>query len=142
MLGIILASHGDLVYGLKDTYTMVAGDLPENIKIISLRSDSDADTFKKEFHELINSFQDITGLVVLTDLEGGTPYNTACTYFYDPEFKIETEVITGVNFPMLLEAAESSETARSAAEAAENIINTAKDSVKKAGIILDEEDEF
>ena len=142
MLGIILASHGDLVYGLKDTYTMVAGDLPENIKIISLRSDSDADTFKKEFHELINSFQDITGLVVLTDLEGGTPYNTACTYFYDPEFKIETEVITGVNFPMLLEAAESSETARSAAEAAENIINTAKESVKKAGIILDEEDEF
>ena len=142
MLGIILASHGDLVYGLKDTYTMVAGDLPENIKIISLRSDSDADTFKKEFHELINSFQDITGLVVLTDLEGGTPYNTACTYFYDPEFKTETEVITGVNFPMLLEAAESSETARSAAEAAENIINTAKESVKKAGIILDEEDEF
>ena len=142
MLGIILASHGDLVYGLKDTYTMVAGDLPENIKIISLRSDSDADTFKKEFHELINSFQDITGLVVLTDLEGGTPYNTACTYFYDPEFKIETEVITGVNFPMLLEAAESSETARSAAEAAENIINTAKESVKKAGIISDEEDEF
>ena len=142
MLGIILASHGDLVYGLKDTYTMVAGDLPENIKIISLRSDSDADTFKKEFHELINSFQDITGLVVLTDLEGGTPYNTACTYFYDPEFKIETEVITGVNFPMLLEAAESSETARSAAEAAENIINPAKESVKKAGIILDEEDEF
>ena len=142
MLGIILASHGDLVYGLKDTYTMVAGDLPENIKIISLRSDSDADTFKKEFHELINSFQDITGLVVLTDLEGGTPYNTACTYFYDPEFKIETEVITGVNFPMLLEAAESSETARSAAEAAENIINTAKESIKKAGIILDEEDEF
>ena len=142
MLGIILASHGDLVYGLKDTYTMVAGDLPENIKIISLRSDSDADTFKKEFHELINSFQDITGLVVLTDLEGGTPYNTSCTYFYDPEFKIETEVITGVNFPMLLEAAESSETARSAAEAAENIINTAKESIKKAGIILDEEDEF
>ena len=44
MLGIILASHGDLVYGLRDTYSMVAGDLPENVKIISLRADSDADT--------------------------------------------------------------------------------------------------
>ena len=142
MLGIILASHGDLVYGLKDTYTMVAGDLPENVKIISLRSDSDADTFKKEFHELINSFQDISGLVVLTDLEGGTPYNTACMYFYDPEFKTETEVVTGVNFPMLLEAVESSETTGNAAEAAESIVNTARESVKKAGVILDEDDQF
>ena len=142
MLGIILASHGDLVYGLKDTYTMVAGDLPENVKIISLRADSDADTFKKEFQELINGFQNVSGLVILTDLEGGTPYNTACTYFYDPEFKIETEVITGVNFPMLLEAVESADGTQSAAKAAENIINTAKESVKKAGIISDEDDEF
>lgn len=142
MLGIILASHGDLVYGLKDTYTMVAGELPENVKIISLRADSDADTFKKEFHKIIEGFQDISGLVVLTDLEGGTPYNTACTYFYDPEFKTEIEVITGVNFPMLLEAVESSETAENTTEAAENIILTAKESVKKAGIILDEDDGF
>ena len=35
MIGVILASHGDLVYGLKDTYNMVMGDLPENVKIIS-----------------------------------------------------------------------------------------------------------
>ena len=142
MLGIILASHGDLVYGLRDTYSMVAGDLPENVKIISLRADSDADTFKKEFHELINGFGDISGLVVLTDLEGGTPYNTACTYFYDPEFKTETEVITGVNFPMLLEAVESSESGMNAAEAAENILNSVKESIKKAGIVSEEDDEF
>ena len=142
MLGIILASHGDLVYGLRDTYTMVAGDLPENVKIISLRRDSDADTFKKEFHELINGFHDISGLVVLTDLEGGTPYNTACTYFYDPEFRIETEVISGVNFPMLLEAVDNSEAEINAAGAAENIMNTAKESIKKAGIILEDDDEF
>ena len=142
MLGIILASHGDLVYGLRDTYSMVAGDLPENIKIISLRRDSDADTFKKEFHELVNGFRDISGLVVLTDLEGGTPYNTACTYFYDPEFKTETEVISGVNFPMLLEALESSESGLNAAGAAENIMNTARESIKKAGAVLEEEDEF
>ena len=142
MLGIILASHGDLVYGLRDTYSMVAGDLPENIKIISLRRDSDADTFKKEFHKLVNGFRDISGLVVLTDLEGGTPYNTACTYFYDPEFKTETEVISGVNFPMLLEALESSESGLNAAGAAENIINTARENIKKAGAVLEEDDEF
>ena len=142
MLGIILASHGDLVYGLRDTYSMVAGDLPENIKIISLRRDSDSDTFKREFHELVKGFHDISGLVVLTDLEGGTPYNTACTYFYDPEFRIETEVISGVNFPMLLEAVESSESGANAAVAAENIMNTARESIKKAGTILEEDDEF
>ncbi len=121
---------------------MVAGDLPENIKIISLRRDSDADTFKKEFHELVKGFRDISGLVVLTDLEGGTPYNTACTYFYDPEFRVETEVISGVNFPMLLEAVESSESGINAAGAAENIMNTARESIKKAGTVLEEDDEF
>ncbi len=142
MLGIILASHGNLVYGLKDTYTMVAGELPENIKLISLRADSDADTFKKEFRELIEGFQNISGLVVLTDLEGGTPYNTACTYFYDPEYKTEIEVISGVNFPMLLEAVESSETEKSAALAAKNILNSTKESIKKAEIISDEEEDF
>ena len=142
MLGIILASHGELVYGLKDTYTMVAGDLPENVKIISLRADSDAESFKKEFHELIKGLGNVSGLVILTDLEGGTPYNTACTYFYDPEFKTETEVIAGINFPMLLEAVESSETENSAAKAAENILNSSRESIKKAEIILEEDDEF
>ena len=141
MIGVILASHGDLVYGLKDTYNMVMGDLPENVKIISLKKDSDAETFKKEFHGVISGFQDIDGVMVLTDLEGGTPYNTACTYFFDPSFDLEVRVLTGVNFPMLVETIENMET-KNIGQAAEIILNLTRDGIRQAELINDEDEDF
>lgn len=141
MIGVILTSHGDLVYGLKDTYNMVMGDLPENVKIVSLKKDSDAETFKKEFHEVISNFKDVKGVVVLTDLEGGTPYNTACTYFFDPAFDLEVRVLTGVNFPMLVETIENIEE-KDIEKTAEIILSLTRDGIRQAEIINDEEEDF
>lgn len=141
MLGVILASHGDLVYGLKDTYNMVMGDLPENVKIVSLRKDSDAEIFKKEFHEAISGFHDVDGILVLTDLEGGTPYNTACVYYFDQDFGTDVRVLTGMNFPMLVETIENMESA-DVSRAAETILDLTKEGIRQAEIINNEDEDF
>lgn len=104
MIGLIVATHGNLVFGLKDTYEMVAGDTGDNVSFISLTKDSDAATFKDEFKKNVEKFRDKDGILVLVDLEGGTPFNTASEYFYNTNLGIKTEVIAGINLSMLVEA--------------------------------------
>lgn len=100
---LIVATHGNLSFGLKETYEMIAGEIPTNVFFISLRKDSDLSTFKIEFSQLINLNDNI---LVLVDLEGGSPYNVACEYLYSEKFKGKIEIIAGINFPMLVQAIE------------------------------------
>ncbi len=57
MLGLILASHGNLVYGIIDTYKTVIGNFPKEIKVISLKFNSDISTFEAELVEKIEELK-------------------------------------------------------------------------------------
>ncbi|MGN5145626.1 PTS sugar transporter subunit IIA [Aeromonas veronii] len=46
------------------------------------------------------------GVLVLCDMECGTPYNVACRFAFDPAWPQPVAVVTGVNFPMLLMSAD------------------------------------
>ena len=145
MIGLIVATHGNLVFGLKDTYEMVAGDTGDNVSFISLTKDSDAATFKDEFKKNVEKFRDKDGILVLVDLEGGTPFNTASEYFYNTNLGIKTEVIAGVNLSMLVEAISGLDS-KNVKVFADEIKETGIESIKRVEKICDEEkfenDEF
>lgn len=109
MVGIIISTHGDLVYGLKNTYEMVAGKIPKNVEFISLKENSDVEVFKKNFRKLIKKLEDYEAILVLVDLEGGSPFNVASEYCYKEDFEKRIEIITGVNLPMIIEAISNSD---------------------------------
>ena len=74
MVSIVLASHGDLAAGIKQTGSMVFGDQP-SVAVVSLEPSMGPDDFRAKVEEAIASFEDQEQVLFLVDLWGGTPFN-------------------------------------------------------------------
>jgi PTS system mannose-specific IIA component len=97
MIGIVLASHGQLVKELLKSSEMIMG-IQDNIIAITLEPDEDPFVLKDKIYEACKEIDDSDGVIVLVDLMGGSPGNAAAYVAMDGY-----PVITGVNLPMLLE---------------------------------------
>jgi mannose PTS system EIIA component len=106
-LGVVVVTHGQLATELVNSAEMIVGDLP-NFAAVSIGWHDDVDHAKDEIGRAIARVQssadgtpeDPAGVLVLTDMFGGTPANLAVT-FVSPQ----VEIITGVNLPMLIKLA-------------------------------------
>ncbi|MDV7106100.1 PTS fructose transporter subunit IIA [Vibrio sp. TH_r3] len=106
MIHFIVASHGPLATALISSAEMVYGEI-SNTTAVSLTEKGGVEQFKQDFHKEITSIaSNVDGIIVLCDLECGTPYNVACTYAFDPNFSPNVEIVTGINFPTLLMTAD------------------------------------
>jgi PTS system mannose-specific IIA component len=102
-LGVVVVTHGQLAAELVNSAEMIVGDLP-HFAAVSIGWHDDVDRAREDIGLAIARVQAIagagdedTGVLVLTDMFGGTPANLAVT-FVTPQ----VEVITGVNLPMLM----------------------------------------
>jgi mannose PTS system EIIA component len=103
-LGVVVVTHGQLATELVNSAEMIVGDLPD-FTAVSIGWHEDVDHAKEEIGRAIARVQGTAGrgeagVLVLTDMFGGTPANLAVT-FVSPT----VEVITGVNLPMLIKVA-------------------------------------
>jgi mannose PTS system EIIA component len=106
-LGVVVVTHGQLATELVNSAEMIVGDLPL-FTAVSIGWHEDVDHAKEEIGRAIERVRTSAagedgsdaGVLVLTDLFGGTPANLAVT-FVSPQ----VEVITGVNLPMLIKLA-------------------------------------
>ena len=97
MLGIVLVAHNDLAASMKQVAEHVVGPLP-GVLCISVLPEDDIDLKRKEIQKAIRKVGKKEGVVLLTDMFGGTPSNLAISLM--EEGKIE--VISGMNLPMLV----------------------------------------
>lgn len=72
MVGIVIASHGELAPGIKQAGSMVFGDQP-NVGAVSLMPSMGPDDIRAKIEECISSFDDQDQVLILADLWGGTP---------------------------------------------------------------------
>jgi mannose PTS system EIIA component len=106
-LGVVVVTHGQLATELVNSAEMIVGDLPHFVAV-SIGWHDDVEHAKDEIGLAISRVQASAGgtdeepavVLVLTDMFGGTPANLAVT-FVSPQ----VEVITGVNLPMLIKLA-------------------------------------
>ncbi len=106
-LGVVVVTHGQLATELVNSAEMIVGDLP-HFTAVSIGWHDDVDRAREEIGRAIDRVQATAagpegkpaGVLVLSDLFGGTPANLAVT-FVSPQ----VEVITGVNLPMLIKLA-------------------------------------
>ena len=97
MIGIIIVTHGNLALELKSAMEHILG-IQKNIEIISIKSDDDLEIKKSALEESIKKVDEENGVIILTDMFGGTPSNLAISFL-----KIgKVEIISGVNLPMLI----------------------------------------
>jgi len=126
MIGMVLVTHGRLAEELVAALEHVVGPQP-NVASVCIGPDDDMERRRGDILESVARVDDGGGVVVLTDMFGGTPSNLAISIMD----KAKVEVIAGVNLPMLIKLAsvrsnESLQTAVvSAQEAGRKYINIA-----------------
>ena len=96
MIQVILASHGDFCLGIKQTVEMIAGSA-DDLKTISFRPGQSPEDYTEKFSQILEDTSKQPTLI-LTDLKGGTPFNTAMLLKQSHNL----EIVTGVNVSMLL----------------------------------------
>lgn len=98
MFGVVVATHGKLGEELLHTAEGVVGPLAQACAIAVGSGGASMEDQRAALGKAIHSVDEGDGVLVLTDMFGGTPANLALTFL--EESKIE--VLTGVNLPMLL----------------------------------------
>jgi PTS system mannose-specific IIA component len=97
MVGVLVITHGDLGQELIKAAELIKGKY-DGVLPVSVDSNKGVEDIKKEITTAIKKVDKGDGVLILTDLFGGTPSNIALSFL--KEGKIE--VVTGVNLPMLL----------------------------------------
>jgi mannose PTS system EIIA component len=100
MIGVVVVTHGQLAVELVNAAETIVGDLPQ-FAAVSIGWHEDVQDAREEIAAAIARVQGGDGVLVLTDMFGGTPANLGMT-FLDTD---KVEVITGVNLPMLIKLA-------------------------------------
>jgi PTS system mannose-specific IIA component len=99
MVGLVVATHGKLAEELLRTAEGIVGPL-EQCEAVSVVSSSSMEDSRARLAEAVHRVDVGDGVLVLTDMFGGTPANLALTFLDE-----KVEVITGVNLPMILKLA-------------------------------------
>ena len=127
MIGMVLVTHGGLAAEFLATLEHIIDEPIEQAAIVSIGPDDDMEQRRNELLEKVAAVDDGSGVVVLTDMFGGTPSNLAISILAAGK----VEVVAGVNLPMLIKLAGVRETmpiddaAEAAKEAARKNINVA-----------------
>ena len=100
MVGILVISHGDLGRCLADCARHVLGRLPPSLAVMGIEKEDSPDQRLVEAQTLLDGINDGSGVLVLSDMLGGTPCNIATRL----QKRGEIEVVAGVNLPMLVRA--------------------------------------
>jgi PTS system mannose-specific IIA component len=101
MIGVVVVTHGQLATELVNAAETIIGHLPTRFAAVSIGWHEDTEDARDEISQAIGRVRQEHGVLILTDMFGGTPSNLAMT-FLEPD---RVEVITGVNLPMLLKLA-------------------------------------
>ena len=105
MVGLVVASHGNLGIELLSSAQMIIGPV-RNAKAVSINQDNSMEDIRDAIAAAIAEVStDGKGVIIVTDMFGGTPANVSMT-FLEPQ---SVEVLTGVNLPMLLKFFNSQE---------------------------------
>jgi PTS system mannose-specific IIA component len=100
MIGVVVVTHGQLATELLNAAETIVGDLPR-FTAVSIGWHEDTGDARAEIAQAISRVKQEDGVLILTDMFGGTPSNLAMTFLSD-----HVEVITGVNLPMLIKLAD------------------------------------
>jgi PTS system mannose-specific IIA component len=128
MIEYIIITHGSLALELLKTCEMIIGK-QDRVYIITVQTGASLQNIADELDKIIENSKE-NGIIIFTDMFGGSPSNIAMSYLKNED----VEVITGVNLPMLIKAfalrqeSESiSEISKSCAEAGKSSIRIAKE---------------
>ena len=100
MIGILIVTHCQLGEALIDASEFIIGSRPEKTESVTIDLNVSAEKLRKAISNGIKKVGHEDGVLILTDMFGGTPSNLSYTFLEEGRI----EVVSGVNLPMLIKA--------------------------------------
>ena len=137
MIGYILTGHGSFASGLMGALEMIAGD-QESFEVVPFLEKDSLESYERKIAECVERMEsECQGVIVFTDLMGGTPFRTT---MIAAETRKKTEVIAGTNLPMLIEGCMVREEFSDAAELVDMLVETGRSAVLSVHLELEADD--
>ncbi|RLB19235.1 MAG: PTS sugar transporter [Deltaproteobacteria bacterium] len=130
MVGLLIISHCDLGREFLNAAELILGKL-ENADSISITTTANSEELLESISKKIESLNKGKGVLILTDMFGGTPSNLSLSFLEDDT----VEVLTGVNLPMVIAVAQDRDRL-SLSELGEKAQEAGKRSIALAGKLL------
>lgn len=97
MIGLVVVGHGDIPEALLKAADSVLAGVTQ-MQAVSFHANDDPNLLASKIEQATEAVDTGEGVIIMTDMMGGTPTNTALAMLNRPD----VEVVTGVNLPMLL----------------------------------------
>jgi PTS system mannose-specific IIA component len=101
MIGILIVTHRELAEALMSIYDLILGPR-EGVCAVSLDPEAAPEVSREQIQRGLVQVNNGNGIIILTDMLGGTPSNLTLPFLEEGK----VEVITGVNLPMLMKLAQ------------------------------------
>ena len=138
MIGLVVTGHGLFAQGMQSSAKMIAGE-NEHIKYVCFEDGMGLEELAEKLTAAYNELSDCNGIVVLSDLPGGSPFKTAveCA-FAMPEKQII--VLSGTNLPMIITGSTMLSFEDDAQALADELLFEGKDNVVRFEMAVREEE--
>ncbi len=136
MIGAVIVTHGLLARELLDAAERIVGRT-EGIRAVSMGWDDEVADARPEIQEAIKDVDSGDGVLIFTDMFGGTPTNVSLAFLEQDK----VEIITGVNLPMIIKLTSVQGGGGSLLEVAQELRERGQNSVYVASEILSARDE-
>jgi PTS system mannose-specific IIA component len=97
MIGILIVTHQELAEALMSVWDLILGR-QEGIMAVSLDPSAPPEVSRQQIQRSLSQVNGGNGVIILTDMLGGTPSNLTLSFLQEGK----VEVVTGVNLPMLM----------------------------------------
>ncbi len=131
MVGVVIATHGRLAQELLQITQFIVGTA-EKMKALSIDPAQPVDKLQNSIRKAIKEVDSGKGVLVLTDMFGGTPANMTLAFLEENK----VEVITGVNLPMLIRLCQCRTKGQSLSEVAKTVVEYGRKSINQASEFL------
>ena len=131
MIGGIIVSHGKLAEELLNVLSIILGEVV-NMEAISIGWYDDVEESRKKINQCLKRVNQKSGVLIFTDMFGGTPSNLSFSFLKNNRI----EIITGVNLPMLIKFV-SFQRSNNLKEVAKKVVEQGKRNIHLASALLD-----
>ncbi len=132
MIGIVVVAHFGLGEKFLEAATEITGKRPDHIVAVTIDQQKDVQAINREITDAIEHVDGEDGVLILTDMFGGTPCNMSLPFLKEGR----VEVITGLNLPMLIEILDGKHDQKSLAELAQSLLTLGQKNICMASEIL------
>jgi mannose/fructose/sorbose-specific phosphotransferase system IIA component len=101
----MLVSHGELSKEVFNAGKMIIGEL-DGVQHVCLKNEDGIEALQKDFVDSLEKLSYCKGVLIMCDIQGGSPYNVSVRYALDKKYASRIRIVAGLNLPMYLSAIE------------------------------------